>query len=171
MGSAHYHGGDEDDRRRRIHHRPSFIVHNTVVGDGGLDPGFDGQRASPGLGPGLAVDAHRRQGRAHARVAEAAVGRTESVAGPERLVVPVDGVDGRLVPGAGHRRRAGPVGNVRAPRESHGRVAHAVHHELVGRPPVQAHEQQQCDALKHTAECTLLFSIPTLVGIKRRVRR
>jgi len=119
-----------------------------VVG-GGLDPRFDGQRASPGLGPGLAVDAHRRQRRAHARVAEAAVGRTESVAGPERLVVPVDGVDGRLER-ARHRRRAGPVGcNVRAPRESHGRVAHAVHHELLGRPPVQAHEQQQCDALKH----------------------
>lgn len=104
-------------------------------GGGGLDPGFDGQRASPGLGPGLVADAHRRQRRAHARVAEAAVCRTESVAGPERLVVPVDGVDGRLER-ARHRRRAGLVGNVRAPRESHGRVAHAVHHELVGRPPV-----------------------------------
>jgi len=126
---------------------------------GGLDPGFDGQRAAPGLGPGLAADAHRRQRRAQARVAEAAVGRTESVAGPERLVVPVDGVDGRLERGARHRRRAGPVGHVRAPRKSHGRLGHAVHHELVGRPPVQAHEQQQRDALQHVYDMSIIIII------------
>jgi len=120
-----------------------------VEGEGvDLDPGLDGQRAASGLGPGLAVDTHRRQGRAQTRVAEAAVSRTESVAGSER-VVPVDGVDGRLDPGTRNRRRAGRVNRIRAAGEPNGRVAHAVHHELFGRPPFQAHEKQQRDTLQH----------------------
>jgi len=70
------------------------------------------------------------------------------VAGPER-VVPVDGVDGRLDGGTRHRRRAGRVDRVSAAREPDGRVAHAVHHKLVGRPLFQAHEQHECDTLQH----------------------
>jgi len=108
-------------------------------GGGSLDPGLSGQRAASGFAPCFAVDAHRRQGRAQARVAEAAVSRTESLAGSER-VVPVDGIDGRLDGGIRHRRRAGRVNQVRAAHELNGRVAYAVHLGLFGRPPFQAHE-------------------------------
>lgn len=69
------------------------------------------------------------------------------MAGSER-VVPVDGVDGRLDPGTRHWRRAGRVNRVPAAGEPNGRVAHAVHHELLGRPPFQAHEEEQRDSLQ-----------------------
>lgn len=97
-----------------------------------------GRRGRPGL------DAHRCERRAQARVAEAAVRRAEArvraVRRTERMVS-VDGVHGRL------DRSRTRVARVRAVRESHRRLGHAVHRELVGWPPLNAHEHQQRDSL------------------------
>jgi len=139
------------------HHYHHRHYNNTVLfffldGRGGrnvLYPWLDGQRAASSLGLSLAADAHRRQGRAQTRVAKAAVSRTESVAGSER-VVPIDGVDGRLIgTSAWHWCRTGRVNRVRAAGESNSRVAHTVHHKLFGWPPFKAHEQHKRDTLQH----------------------
>lgn len=105
-------------------------------------PGVVAGRSRRGR-PGL--DAHRRERRAQARVAEAAVRRAETrvraVARPER-VVPVDGVHGRL------DRSRTRVARVQAVREAHRRLGHAVHGELVRRPPLDADEHEQRDTLQ-----------------------